>query len=362
MRLKNNYTPFLKFKANEIAALSMLEGSLMDHLTPFFDIPRRDDLTLAKFEETVRACRKKADRYLSRFPSIFLDCFDIPDSIASPGQPNCAVLVEAFEGFNYVPVFGLDRSADHNGAIHAAKAAGRIMSATAAIRLQPDDFAFFELVKSEIAGLIASGSGFTDWILIFDCRVCLNADRGRLAKDISDFVSAAASHFKIKKCIVTGSSIPSSISDVAKPSVESVIPRAELEIFHSAKSRVSECDLFLGDYTIVSPTYSDVTIARELLLGVTAPKVFYSFGFNHYVARGGRIKTKGYGQYDVIFEQLVAKSFYRGPKYSWGDAFIKSRADGVRDKNVTPSAVLKPTICAHITYMAQDYSGSLPPG
>ncbi len=118
---------------------------------------------------------------------------------------------------------------------------------------------------------------------------------------------------------------------------------------------VGAIPLSLGDYTIVSPTYSELTIAPELLLSVTAPKVFYAFENYHYIARGGRIKTGGYGQYDDICEEIVSKGFYRHAPYSWGDNFIKQRADGYREKNITPSTILKPTICAHIEYMAKDY-------
>lgn len=356
MAINHNYTPFFKFKTNEVAGLSVLSSTLKAEVTPFFDLARKKGMTRAAFEQTVESCYKKAEKYLAAFPYIFIDSFDIPDSIAKAGSPNCRVVIEAFADFEYVPVLGLDRAADHNQAILDAKADGEIISDKVAVRFQPDEFASFNLIEDELIELINTGSEFfSNWIFVFDCRVCLESNRIKLATNIANFISAANKVIEVHKYIVVGSSIPASITDIAKPSDESVIARAELEIFHAAQSMVGGILLSLGDYTIVSPTYSELTIAPELLLSVTAPKVFYAFENYHYIARGRRIKTDGYGQYDDICEELVSKAYYRKAPYSWGDNFIQQRADGYREKNITPSTILKPTICAHIEYMAKDY-------
>lgn len=356
MAIKHNYTPFFKFKTNEVAGLSVLSSRLKAEVTPFFDLPRKNGMTRADFEKSVDSCYKKAEKYLTAFPYIFIDSFDIPDTIAKGGSPNCRVVIEAFADFEYVPVLGLDRAADHNQAIFDAKAADEIISDTVVVRFQPDEFASFDLIEDDLIELVNTGSGlFSSWIFVFDCRVCLESDRMKLAKNIANFVSAANKAIEVEKYIVVGSSIPASITDIAKPSDKSVIARAELEIFHAAQSMLGGALLSLGDYTIVSPTYSELTISPELLLSVTAPKVFYAFKNCHYIVRGGRIKTGGYGQYDDICEEIVSKAFYRQAPYSWGDNFIKLRADGHRERNITPSTILKPTICAHIEYMAKDY-------
>lgn len=357
MAIKYNYTPFLKFKTNEVGGLSALSSKLKAELTPFFDLPRKDGMTRADFERSVEFCYKKAKKFLTAFPYIFVDSFDIPDTIARGKSPNCKVIIERFKEFKYVPVLGLDRAPDHNRAIFEARSAGEIVSNTVAVRFQPEEFASFDLIKDELTGLISAGAElFSNWIFVFDCRVCLTGNRKKLATDVANFVSAVNEIVRVEKYIVVGSSIPAAITDIAKPSDESVIARAELEVFHAAQEIVGAISLSLGDYTIVSPMYSELTISRELLLSVTAPKVFYAFDNFHYIARGGRIKTNGYGQYDDICEEIVSKRFYRKAHYSWGDAFIQQRADGRREKNVTPATILKPTICAHITYMAQDYS------
>lgn len=355
MELKNKYTPFLKFKANEVAGLAVLAPGLKELLTPFFDIPRKEGMTRTSFEETVKTCARKATKWLGGFPNFFVDSFDVPDDIAVPGSPNCRILIEAFAGQTYIPVFGLDRASDHNQTIIAAKKAGEINSDTVAIRLQADDFGSFALIEIELTALISAGSAyFANWVLIFDCRVCLTSNRSKLALDVAAFVSSAAAKFSIQRFIVVGSSIPASITDIAKPKDESVIARAELEIFHAASKKLGGTTLSLGDYTIVSPLYSELNLPPEMLHSVMAPKVFYTFQNYHYVARGGSIKTRGYQQYNDIASEIITKSFYRGPPYSWGDSFINDKAAGL-PPNVTPSVILKPTICAHITYMSQHY-------
>jgi len=355
MAIKNDYTPFLKFKANEVAGLSVLDKSLKEQLSPFFDLPRRDGMDRAEFESVIKLCAGKVKRYLQDFPCFFVDTFDIPDDIAISGSPNCRPVIDSFGSLSYVPVLGLDRAWDHNQEIILAKFAGEIRSDAVAVRFQPDDFASFELIEGELDDLVATGSAcFEEWIFIFDCRVCLTSNRSKLAADIAAFVAAAQARFGIRRFILVGSSIPATITDIARPQDESVIARAELEIFHAAKAALGDVSLSLGDYTIVSPLYSELNLPPEMLHSVMAPKVFYAFQNFHYIARGGRIKTNGYQQYNQIANEIVGKSFYRKPPYSWGDNFIQEKANGL-PPNVTPSTILKPTICAHITYMAQDY-------
>ncbi len=355
MKNSNNYIPFLKFKVNEVAGLSALDPKLKENLTPFFDLARKDGMTKSAFKESVQACYKKAEKFLKPFPYIFIDTFDIPDAIAATGKPNCSILIDAFKGFNFVPVLGLDRAADHNSTIMSAKEKGKIKSDIVAIRFQPDEFSSFALIEEDLNELIDSGTElFKHWIFVFDCRVCTKNDSLQWAEEISSFINEADKKIAVHKYIITGSSVPSMITSIAKPSDESIVHRVELDIFNLIQSKV-DCILGLGDYTIISPHYSDISIPKELMLSVTVPKVFYTYKNSHYVARGGRIKTKGYTQYDQICQDIVSKPFYRGNHYSWGDNFIKIRADGLGINNVTPSTILKPTICAHITYMALDY-------
>jgi len=163
--------------------------------------------------------------------------------------------------------------------------------------------------------------------------------------------------YPIRKLIVTGSSIPASIRDVAQVESEVDINRAELEIFNRVGREIGvSFDIVLGDYGTISPNYSDLNIMPEVMQNVMAPKIIYAFDNFHYIIRGGALKThpRRYAQYFDLAEILVAKSFYRGEGYSFGDRFLEEKSYGT-GSNVTPSSIIKPTVNAHITYMFKDY-------
>ena len=178
---------------------------------------------------------------------------------------------------------------------------------------------------------------FQECTLIIDCRVCLNVNPSAEARRIYDFLSVAEERFAFSEVIVTGSSLPASIGQVAKTTEESELHRVELQIFDALRRYGGMDHVGLGDYTVVSPLYSDISLPPEMLLNITAPKILYAHGVVHYIARGGALKP-----------------FYRGRHYSFGDAFIAMKAL-MGGSMVTPGSVLKPTINAHITYMATDH-------
>lgn len=355
--MKNNYVPFLKFKVNEVGAISELDDDIKDELTPFFDVPRRDGLTYQDFEDQVSALRKKAEKYLGAVQYFFVDTFDIPDDLCAPGDSPYSLVCKEFGGLAFVPVVGIDRSVDHNNSVFSIKAAGGIISDLVAVRVRPEDFQSFKTIRAELEELLDQCNGvFADCILILDAGFCLTLDVEQIGIHVVKFVEQSLPLYKFSRVIFAGSSIPASIGEVAGVQTAIQLERAELKAFaiiHAAIGSVVE----LGDYTIVSPLYSDVDLAPEILLNVTAPKVIYSFEQQHTIYRGGAIRThpRGATQYNDISADIVAKSYFRGADYSFGDKFLYDKSHG-RGKSVTPSSILKPTINAHITFMSRDFS------
>lgn len=354
---KTRYTPFLKLKANEVGAIAELSADVKQCLVPFFDLPRKDGMTEAAFCTMVTKSARKIEKYLGVSQSFYLDNFDIPDDITVGGGPSYRFVVDEFSSMSFIPVLGLDRTAAHNQAVFKAKQDGVIQSDIAAVRLLEDDFEAFELIEDELRELFDGGKGsFNKWVLILDCRVCLNLIADAHAIKLSQFIEAAVSAFKFAEIIVTGSSVPASISDVAKVAQQSALERIELQIYQELRSRTSIEPIGLGDYTVVSPMYSEITLPPEMMLNVTAPKVIYSHDAIHYIARGGALKTHARGnlQYNDIAVNIVSSPFYRGSAYSYGDCFLDEKAQ-MMGSLVTPGSILKPTINAHITYMATDH-------
>lgn len=353
----NNYVPFLKLKVNEVGALSVLSDEIKSAIVPFFDLAKKDGMTEDEFQEATSKSAKSLARNLKGIKTFFIDNFDIDDSLVVNGKHNYNYVLEAFSSMLFIPVLGLDRAAGRNDLVFKAKANGIIKSNTIALRLLVDDFESFALVSHEIKQLMTRGTGlFSQWILILDNRVCLDILTINRAKILADFLNDSSKLMAFNAVIVTGSSFTSSIGDVIKVLTEREHARNELSIYRALNKQVQGFHLYLGDYTIVSPLYSDLNIPPEMMQNVMTPKVVYTHGDVHYIARGGAFRTnpRGYSQYNDIAEQLIKKSFYRGPKYSFGDQFLHDKANFI-GKQVVPNSILKPTINTHITYMFKDF-------
>lgn len=353
----NNYIPFLKVKTNEIGALKELDPALKGELVPFFDLARKDGMTEDSYKTMVQRCTQSLKRNLKDFGNFFVDNFDIEDHITVDGKNNYGFLIDNLAERLFIPVVGLDRVAGRNEIVFNKKKGGLIKSDAVALRLQADDFENFALVQKEIGDLIQQGNGiFSSWILILDNRLCLNMAHAARANLLASFIKKAAASYNFSMIVVTGSSIPSSIGDIQKAKSEQTHDRPEVAIFRTMQGHLGQIFPHFGDYTIVSPLYSDLAIPPEAMQNVTAAKVIYSHADVHYIARGGALKghPRGYLQYNDIAQQIVAKIFYRKPPYSFGDKFLNEKANFMGSK-VTASSILKPTINAHITYMLKDF-------
>lgn len=355
--MKNKYVPFLKLKANEIGALSVLDDRIKVKITPFLDLPKEKKEASDKLGEKIVKAAKSVSKHLKKFPQFYVDSFDITDSILINGRHNYYFVVNEFKDTEFIPVIGIDRKKEHNAAVFEGKKNGLIKSSCVAIRLQPEDFMRFELVSADIDELFDLGEGlFTEWDLILDNRVCLAVDPVQRAAEVIEFISKALGDYNLRKIIVTGSSIPSAIGEIIKTNSVKDHRRIELDIYSLVEKAVGSDVLFLGDYTIVSPLYSDVTIIPEAMRNVTAPKIAYSHRNEHFIMRGVSLASHPLGnlQYNQLAAVLVAKPFFRPIVYSFGEHFLTEKSQSIGTK-VTPGSILKPTISTHITYMSRDY-------
>lgn len=351
------YTPFLKMKANEFAALKELPDDIYPKIVPFFDLPHKKERDVVGLDKLIADCAKKMKKMADRTPQFFLDAHDIPESLASQGIGVFNSIALAFQGQDFIPVAGLDRSPAYISSILLAQSNGILTSKTLAIRLVEDDFESHAACKSEIAQLVASAksAGFSDFVLVLDMRVCVSKSSHTLAASLQKFVGAATQAPTFKQIIIAGSSITAQIVELVSTGTTQTVDRIELQTFNLINKLPKKLVGF-GDYTIVSPDYSEIDFPKELLRNVTAPKLCYPYDDVYYIDRGSALKTHklGNGQYNSMAAKLVREPFFRGPGYSFGEDFLieKARSQG---KAVTPSSILKPTICAHMTYMVRDH-------
>lgn len=354
-----NYIPFLKTKVNEFAAIKKLDSRIAENITPFFDINRKaekksspvqqnssfSNYTEVEYKELIKKLVNKFKLNTREIPLFYLDDYDIDNDLFVNGEQSYGFVIKQFQFFPFIPVIGIDRTSERNGIVFSNK--NIIQSDTVAIRIIGDDlqtglFDFKNLAKK-------AKEYFSHIELIIDLKI--------LPEDVSlsDYF-AKISKFLHKvegfsKVIISGSSIPKSIGELVSTNKIKDITRKELELFTMLNA--SYPNLIYGDYTIVSPYYSDVDMPAEMLLNITAAKVIYSYGKVHHVYRGETLKSGNYQQFKDFCEDISSQGFFRGKEYSYGDDFIYNAMN--RDGNITQSSILAPTINAHISYMYKDY-------
>lgn len=345
-----NYVPFLKYKVNEISALKALSSSDKKRVTPFFDLPRRDILDSESLKEIINKAHRKYEINLKQLPFFYIDNFDIDDRILIDGDDNYSYVLNTFSDVVIIPVVGIDRSERRNEVVLEAKINELLLTDSVALRISAEDFVSYALVEDEINELMGSlDEQFEEFHLVMDNRVCYGLDAEDRAAQIVKFINEISEDILFDKIIVTGSSIPASIRDLLPTNSTTTVTRAEVEIFN----RVSEAvpTVVFGDYTVVSPNYSDVKVQSELMRRVTSPKLIYSFDELLHVKRGAALEghPRGNKQYNDLSAELIKESFFR-TKYSFGDRYIEDKANDVGN-DATPSTIPKPLINAHITYM-----------
>lgn len=354
----NKYIPFLKLKAGEFGAIKTLDNTLKINVSPFFDFPYDKKMKENEYIATVGKLIRKFELNLVDIPYCYVDNFDVNSSLMINGETNYKYLLTNLSFFKIIPVVAIDRSWEHNQAVLNLRKSKIIKSKIVAFRLVREDFKNYNVISTEIKDELTPVFNEFDKIdLVLDCRVCLNINTDNLAKEIVSFANSFCSEYRVRKIIVTGSSIPSSIAEIVKSNSELTLLRKELIVHKSVYNKLHDrYNIFLGDYCTVSPDYSEIDIEPEMMPNVTAPKIIYSHGEKHYIQRGGALKThhRGYLQYNDLSKILVSKSFFRGKNYSFGGDFFYQKSLGIGSK-VQPGSVIKPSVNAHISYMMKDY-------
>ena len=348
------YIPFLKAKANEFGAIKSLSKERKQLIAPFFDLPLKKNMDAKTLTKTIETAARKFCLNTKGVPEYFVDDYDIPDSILIGGRPSYEYFAACMhaQALSFNPVVGIDRTADRNACVFTPAITMAVKNRRIALRISSDDLISYNLIRTDILHLIAMGKGIYDrWVLVIDNRVCKGVDATARAAQIQAFCLAAAVDQAYEAIVITGSSLPPVTGSILSTNNEIHLVRNETAIYSSSITGLNGHKVIFGDYTIVSPDYSDSDIDPRNMLNVTAPKVVYSYEDKHYIVRGGGIKThpRGFKQYNDIASTIVAKSFFRHGN-SEGDLYLVQKAAGL-GSTVMPGSILKPTINSHIAFM-----------
>lgn len=356
-------------KDSEISALIELDEAQKRALVPFFDIPRRDEkktrdpLAIVKTKEEcfingVSRSSKRISKKLKSISNFYVDNFDLDYDLKPLKRDTYIQIIEAYAPLGMLPVTGIDRTDEHHKNIIDALAQSLIKPETIALRLLKDDFEDFDYVKNDIQDLFDDYlSKFVNIDLVMDCRVMIDEDEIGLSSKIITFIQKYSSYFPLRKVIVTGSMIPPSIGDVIDTKDEKVLNRKEVSLFKIVKQDTKDVEVTLGDYTCVSPDYSNADFFAEDMQNIMTGKIIYPIEVSKIAdkvlfIRGSKLKIDKTQFCDLCYSLVFGDwmSYFRVKENSFGGKFIYACATKVKN-NATASTIVKPLVNAHITYM-----------
>lgn len=363
----DNYIPFLKLKGSEIIALRRLDTYLKADLLPFFDFPRKkpkksrkEDAPTPKtknelFANDLVKLKRKFEINLSFLNRFYLDNFDLEDFIEHNGKYNYYSILENFGHLGMIPVVGLDRSEQHLQSIFHALQQNMISDSIIAIRLCKNDFESYSICRDDLISLLDDiYFSFHNIDLIFDCRICKENDNEKYASQITAFIEGLSKeNYSFNRFIISGSSIPPSITELITTRSEKHIIREEILIYNEvfkSLNKENKNKIFISDYGCVSPEYSDVELFEEDMDNVTTAKIIYPYKDNLYLVRGGRMKSDR-KQINKLAKVVVDQPhIYRGQTFSTGDMYLYEKSKNI-GKDATASTIVSPLINLHLTYM-----------
>jgi T4 beta protein len=344
------YVPFLKAKRGELTAMGELAPGVKQAICPFFDFPRKKpDYSAEAYAATARSIATSLKKHWGADAEFYFDDLDIAQTFKVEGEHQYAYVLKVLQDLRVIPVVALDRI-KHNDAVVQLKRDGEIASATVAFRAEQSDFEDFEANEDQIDYDLANVfKQFEAIDLVLDCRLCTGINVLETAQQIVTFAKRfCAAYDKVRRVIVTGSSLPASIRDVLSVDSTEVVARRELAIISKARD-LSDIELVAGDYTTVSPFYSDADLDPKIMPNVMTPRLIYPFRQSYYIMRGVSMKSGGYEQYVDLTLELCGQDFFR-PGYSTGEDYFYEKSQRI-GKNAMNGTVVKPSVVAHITYM-----------
>lgn len=352
------YVPFLKFKQNEIQGVGVLDDAIRNQIVPMYDVPRSEVvMTEGEVLERLRIAGKnlKSGRKKSISYKFFVDNFDIDDTIDLGGVSQYRAILNYLSDYAIIPVLAFDRHPDHNvAALEFVKARP---GTEVGIRLQMMDLDSYNLTKSNLNALWVdlAAANPQSVVLLLDLRII--EETVETKKKVERFLAGFQKDFQVTAVVMSGSVVPASIGGLVKTGNEVNIDRKEYLLWRSINSSPAYSNILFGDYGIVSPEYSDADIEPELISGLSAPKVFYTYHEKFFIARGKRFKTHKYTQYFDISDKLVDQVFFRDPTYSFGERYIhdRSKKAAVRSKSTgSLGSWIKTSTAAHITFVVNN--------
>lgn len=344
------YFSFLKGKRGELRALSKLID--YENIVPLIDIPTSpDEAKSGWLDKQLEKTNGYIKSYWPQEKLLFIDFYDLNlDSRQKNGDHPLTSLINLLEqGYNLGLVTGLDRDEEYES-ISSDIVNKYILPLT--VRLTFEDILVPRITLLALKTLLDQYQGLSSLNILIDLRIVKAADIVELRDNCLNFCVKLSKELSIDEFILAGSSIPSSIGALIDTGSDGLISRSEYILWKSLRE---EFEITYGDYTVISPDYSDISL--DFMPPIT-PKIVYTFEDNHYVVRANSVlhNSLGYKQYILIARKVMGHPSYRHLSSSKGEEYISniSASDpysSIKQKTGGAESWITATVNQHIDYI-----------
>jgi len=342
------YVPVLKSRAGELRALSALDSTTKQTITPLIEFtPPQDDVEAHQL--------RKIDSLASvwgRDQRILADYRYLNDAQVDGGVPAARYLLELMldRRMRAVPV--MDPSNDR-AVIEMAR---RIVSAGAegcCYRIPLPMDARPDHANERIVDLLkASGLDPEQVDLVLDYGSVFGTQRLGYARSIRNVLAELVHADKWRNLILTATAFPETLKDIP-PDGKSSFERIEWQSWSSFAES--------GPKTARIPTFSDYATA-----GVTLPHAKYRAALalrytqdHEWLVFKGRVHSNGEPNFAFrrMCDELTTSQGFSGPQASWGDRYLAGYVDG---KMAGSSSTVWRQVATshHLSFVARQLAGT----
>lgn len=326
---QQHYVPILKWRQGEYLALERSKDSIKNWITPFFEIP----LEQWDFEKEEPA--KSLDEHLKNFgkrlkkswgerrcfvDSPFLDGSAVMDD--STHHLSRIFALARANNCKAVPVFGLSKSDEYLTAVADIVSED---SRGACVRLTPEDFE--APLATSLQKLLAKLKiAPEDVDVIIDSAEDVLASATAQAASWQASITALPQLMRWRSLTIAGGTFPDSLAPADDYRPYKDVKRREWLAYKKLVNLAAKRIPAFGDYSCSATRTANI----DPRLFDPNAKIKYTINDHWRVVVGRQVKRNGRGQYQELCKRLIASTpkAYEGPKYSWGDEFIKKCADG----------------------------------
>lgn len=355
------YTPVLKGKEGEYAALEELASDVKDSILPLIEVPGvpfdyANDRPAKSLDEHISGVAKRVERaWAGRAFFLDLPWFGSDERLSDGTLAVERVIRECARSSS--PPIPVVRTSSSRSYLQAVREGLKDCSGQFCLRMVEADF------DEEGEDPAVATERLLDLLGQSDTEAgTLVLDLGDVGTDISRATLAARSMLSQvpspgswQNVVLAAASFPENLSEVSA-ATSSTLPRLERQLWQRLQKRgINGGPLVFADYAIAHPIPTELD-PRTMRMSAS---IRYSTSDHWLIVKGRNVRQFGFDQYFELARTLVEHADYAGETFSWGDNFIARCAR----KEAGPGNATtwrKVGTNHHITLVARDLASTSP--